>query len=336
MAVVIKCNNGTVTDTYLEIIGTSLKKGLNEKIIYINNIEKINDYNKNEIFVVANILDAYKLIKKKYKHIIMWFQGVSPEESYMRNHSKLRYVILSIVEKKVLKKSEFCFFVSKTMKKHYEKKYNINFNEDNCYIMPCLNTQINKISFEKEKKYENNYFTYVGSMEVWQKFEKTVLCYKEIEKTKLKNSKLYVYTSEHDEAIKILNKHNVKKYEVNYVENKKLPEVLEQIKYGFIIREDNVVNNVATPTKISTYLSCGIIPIYSDCLKDFAKEAKKMKYAIACDDNMIDKIIEFDKIRIDNKDVYKEYKKIFDNYYNKDKYIENIAEKFKIYFGVKK
>ena len=335
MVFVLKCNNNVVTDTYLEIIGSALNLGCKQNIKYINNVEEVYCYNKNTIIVVASIIDAYKLIKKGYKHIVMWFQGISPEESLMRHNNKIKYFILNQIEKKVLKKSEFCFFVSKKMKEHYQEKYKIKFKQDNFFIMPCLNTTINKLSFEDKSKYKNNYFAYIGSMEVWQNFDKTVSCYKSIESLNLKNCKLFVYTSEKEKAIDIINKYNVENYEVGYFDNTELFEELKKIKYGFILRDNIAVNNVATTTKISTYLSCGIIPIYSASLVDFANVAKKMRFAISHDNDMNKKIVEFNSITIKNNEVFNEYNNIFNTYYNKQEYIKNISKVFKSIYGEK-
>lgn len=34
--------------------------------------------------------DSYRAKKLGYKKVILWIQGLSPEESYMRNHSRIK------------------------------------------------------------------------------------------------------------------------------------------------------------------------------------------------------------------------------------------------------
>ena len=316
MVVVVKCNNGIVTDKYLEMIGDSLNGDKYGHVEYVSNYKDVLKYQKNTIVVVARIMDAIPLMFRGYDNVVMWFQGIEPEESYMSHQSKLRFSILSHLEKYVLKKSIFNFFVSKEMLLHYEEKYNLKIENGKYYCMPCLNTDIHSIAFKAEKKYTNNYFAYVGSMAVWQKFEETVKIYKEIEELGMPNTKFFVFTGDKKKAIEILEKNHVKEYSIDFVSNNELHKALESMKYGFIIREDTAVNRVATPTKISTYLSCGLIPIYSTCLKDFWSVAQNMNYAICCDNFMKEKLLDFDKTIIDPEEIFIEYNNIFETYYS--------------------
>ena len=324
MATVVKCNNGVVTDTYMELIGKALS--YSERVRYCRDMrECVAICPKTETIVVARTVDAFRAILRGYKKIVVWFQGVEPEESYMAHHSKLRRSVLSTMERIILKRGEFFFFVSKAMKRHYESKYRITIDEDNCYIMPCQNTVFHPESFATAGKYSSNIYTYVGSLAVWQKFDETIRLYKEIEKMGLPNTELRVFTFDQDMAREMLRDAGVQHYSVGCVRNEDMPCVLADIKYGFIIREDNIVNRVATPTKISTYMSCGVIPIYSDCLEGFSEAARQLKYAIKNDEKKIEKIRQLSFV--DYKDIEKEYKEFFDIHYSGEKHIEQLKPK---------
>lgn len=326
MIVVVKCNNGLVTNKYLDIISCALGQAKNEKIEFIDNISKTKQYNKKtDYFVVARTVDAFKLCVRKYKHVFMWFQGVEPEESYLNHHNRLRYFILSRMEKFILNKSEFCFFVSKSMANHYKEKY--NYKKNNYYCMPCMNTSIHRDAFLSKEKYANNKFAYVGSLAKWQKFDETVLFYKKIEDLNLPNSELLVFTSEKEKAESIIMASNIKKYHIDFVDNDKLGEALSDVKYGLILRDDNIVNRVSTPTKISSYISCGLIPIYNNCIEDFSNIAKKMKFAICEDDDYEKILLNFANNKINNLDVFDEFNQIFCTYYNEEFHKKNIIKK---------
>lgn len=325
MPLVVKCNNGSVTDLYLEIIGKAIEKY--GEVIFTKRIEDALEEEKEQIIVVARTLDAFKLLIRRYKRVIVWFQGVEPEESYMCHNSYLRYIILSLLERFILKKARFCIFVSEEMKYHYERKYHISLSNSGYYCMPCMNTIIHPGAFEYSKKYSNNYFAYVGSLAVWQKFEDTVCAYKCIEDAGIPNCKLLVYTPQEKEAEAILKAYGVRNYDVDYIDNKELPTKLTVAKYGFIIREDTTVNRVATPTKISTYLSCGLIPIYSECIKDFSRIAKNMKYAVQYDTHYVERIKNMSACNIRAADILAEYSKIFSTYYSPEYHINLLKQK---------
>ncbi|WP_019679567.1 hypothetical protein [Ruminococcus flavefaciens] len=331
MALIVKCNNGIVTDEYLETIGHALEKA-GHQVAYTNNIKDALKRSKTEIIVVARSVEAYNLILHGFREIIVWFQGIEPEESYMAHKSKIRYYVLGYMEKQILKKARFKVFVSNAMKHHYEAKYKLNFDSSSMYIMPCQNTLLHTEAFESKDKYSRNIFVYTGSMAVWQKFEDTVKAYKQIEDVGLVDCELWVFTSEKEEAERILEKYMIKKYKIDYVDNNKLPYALANAKYGFIIREDTAVNRVATPTKISTYLSCGLIPIYSKCIVDFDSVASHMKYAIRYDENFQNVIQEMALKKINNDDIYKEYKGVFDTYYNNELHTINMSKQIKDVF----
>lgn len=324
MIIIVKCNNGIVTDNYLEIIGEALTI-IDDEIIYVNSVNDVYAYDKQSIIVVARIMDAISVLGHGYKKMIMWFQGVEPEESYMAHGSFLREFVLSFLEKRILKKAMFYFFVSEEMRSRYIKKYKISI-QDNYYCMPCLNTDIHVRSFYTPEKYTNNYFAYVGSMAVWQKFEDTVSCYKKIEMLGLPNTKLFVFTSEAEKAKEVIEKYGIRNFAIDFVDNSKLDGALGEIKYGFIIREDTTVNRVATPTKISTYLSCGLIPIYSECLCDFNKIAKNMKYVVTASESLTEKISSDDFLNINPDNIFSEYKCVFETYYSRTNHIKKIRE----------
>lgn len=323
MVYILKCSNGIVTDWYMETIGCVLSE-LGFDVVYTYRIDDIYSKSKNSVIVVARLLDGIKLWSKGYRNLIMWFQGIEPEESYMRHHSKIRMYILSYIEKFLIKNVMFSFFVSNAMRKHFEAKYDLKLDPNRYYCMPCQNTSIHMEAFFEPAKYKNNCFAYVGSLAVWQKFEDTVDCYIKLESLGLQNTSFLVLTPDREEALNILERKGVTNYEINFVPNNELPNILKCVKYGFILREDTPVNRVATPTKISTYLSCGIIPIFSECLDSFCEIAKDSKYMLKHSHKLEKDLIELNRCEISNEDIFSEYSHIFDVYYNETVHMNNI------------
>ena len=125
------------------------------------------------------------------------------------------------------------------------------------------------------------------------------------------------------EAENILKKTGIKNYEIDFVPLETLAEKLKSMKYGFVIREDTIVNRVATPTKFSNYLANGIIPIYSSCLKSFADFDKDNSLGVIFNGN-IDNVIRHMQTELSAEEIYSKCKNAFNVYYNIERYIEKI------------
>jgi len=321
---ILKEKNYIVTEYYFDILKQAGELVCN-KVILIDRIHKKSCDKHVDLFIVGSIVKARILFFQGYKNIIVWFQGIIPEESYMRNNSSIRKKTLEMIEKKVLEKTKLAILVSKTMKKHYEDKYKIDFT-DRYYIMPCFNTNIKNESFFKDRKYKNNIFSYIGGLSPWQGIDKIFSCYKKIEELGLPNTKILVLTSEKDKALIQIKKAGIVNFEINYVKVAELPSILADVKFGFVIRDSNLVNQVATPTKLSTYLANGIIPIYSENIKDFHDQVKEYKYVLSFDSNVfIEEVTNMMMSEINAQYINNEYAKLFKSYYNVNKHRDAIA-----------
>ncbi len=321
--------NVEVTTFYVDVIGKSLEKS-GFAVRYTTDIKK--EQNKNAGILVTGITDVKSARRMGYKTIILWMQGSLPEESFMRHGSYIRKWILDLMEGYAVKKSSFIFFVSDEMKSHVEKKHKIVLK--NTYIMPCFNCYLNKQAFGLAAKYKENSFVYVGGLQKWQCFAETVQIYAEIEK-RLRDTKLYVYTKETETAEKLLEKFGIKNRQVKYVTQEHLSEELQDKKFGFVIRKDTVVNQVSTPTKLSNYISCGIIPIFTEAIRDFTNVMEHNKYCMIIRNELgiekaAEEVCSSDLLGdIDNDAIYKEYKKIFESYYSEQLHINMASEKLK-------
>ena len=318
------------TTYYLEIIEDALKLN-SESVVYIKSISDINKYDK----VVCIIPKSFwAVIRHRINaKIIYWFQGVVPEEISYYNYSAVKKIInkaaYSLMERIILGKSVFNFFVSNTMVNHYKKKY--GYNKGNYYVMPCFNQPLLKDAFT-DNKYETPSFVYTGNLAKWQCFEPMVALFSEIRK-QIPSATLTIYTKDDEAAKKILSKYAVVA-DIKYVPYLQLAEELKHYKYGFISREDNIVNNVATPTKMNSYLASGIIPIYTDVVGAYKENLSHLKYAIplTTDNKGLEKLYSLEGNKIIGSDILEEYNEVFDKYYNREKYVKEIATLLKSYF----
>lgn len=317
-------SNQEVTQLYVSII----EDGLENAGCEIEEIDSIPKADGGAGIVVITLSDALKASMKGYKNCVLWVQGAWPEESFMRHHSAIRKRVLDIIEKLAIKRAARVILVSESMRTHLENKHRIRL--DNVFIMPCFNDQLCEENFMIDNKYKENIFLYVGNLSNWQCFDKILKMYKFIENS-VSNTRLLIYTKEQLKANKLAKKYKIEHYSVDYVKSSELSSRIGCAKFGFVLREDTVVNQVATPTKLSNYLANGIIPIYSSCLDDFNHQIRNTKYAIS-----IDKLVDDEEIRdkvvnspllgeINPLDILVDYQKIFESYYSHQGYKDGLT-----------
>lgn len=315
-----------VTSLYLETIFNACAKA-HKKCCYGI---KEGTAKRKDVLIFDECKVALKYSMKGYSNYIIWIQGIVPEEAVMMGYSKWRYYVHSAIERLVLRKCKFVIFCSEEMKRHYEVKYKMNFH-GNSFVMPCFNeTQIDEKSFLNEKKYKENNFVYIGGLQPWQCFNETAYVYKKIEEKMGGKTKLYIYTADQIGAKAIVESLKIQNYFIGYKEKDELGECLRNMKYGFVLRKNVEVNRVATPTKLSNYISHGIIPIYSDCLKSFDEYNKKTKGpAVICDvenlDTGIENIVDSCQSKVEKNAMKKWADKTYGSYYNKNLYTEKLS-----------
>ncbi len=319
--------NQTVTADYVSVIEKCL--GLNG--VDTNCISSLEGKaeNKSKGIVVVVVTDVIRAKRAGYGKVVLWVQGAAAAESYMRRKSLLRYIVLSIIEFFGLKFADLVLFVSQTMQEYYEKRFKIKIK--NSYIMPCFNNEIDEKYFHTPEKYENNVFIYAGSLAPWQCFEPTVRFYKEIE-DKVENSSFRVLVKDHETAKAILDKYEVKNYSLGFVPQSEIGNEMAKAKFGFCLREDSVVNRVATPTKLSTYIAHGVMPIYSSYLVDFSRQSAKCPYCFCVDHNASGSgklIVDACRKKISGENVLSAYSELFGDYFSKAYHEKKLSERMK-------
>lgn len=316
---IVRTQNETVTNHIFDLLATAFRDSgcdVSETLSRKEMLSKKYDY-----YLASDLLTAFKLFLRR-KKVFFWMQGITPEESVMEGKTKLHYHFWTFLEKLTVRKAEHLWVVSKEMIRHLEKKYHVNLSKRTS-VLPCYNTTIRKASFFYEKKYEHNVFVYAGGLTPWQCFDEIIEIYRQIEE-KHNDVSLLLLARDKERAEQIVKEKGIRNYSIDYVCPDALDERLAVAKFGFIIRKDDPVNHVATPTKISSYLSNGIIPIFTSPIRDFASMARNKKYVLQYDSPVyLERLEALLSEKIDPNEIYGEYLAFFEEYYNDGKYLEN-------------
>ncbi|MDO5104288.1 hypothetical protein [Capnocytophaga sp.] len=315
------------TQYYVELIERAIKKsgGSTVRCKYLKEI------NRGDTVLTIELFPFVQVFLLKGAKVIHWVQGVSPEEARLNKPGRLFYYARCLMEMFVLRFSKWLFLVSNAMLKHYEKKYPVSIAKK-AIIIPCYNKHLLKEPFFVENRYKTPTFVYAGSLSKWQCFEEMIAIYKGVQE-KIENCKLTVLTAETEKANHILRQNELKNFEVKYVPLAELERELSKHKYGFLIRKHDVINYVATPTKMNSYLAVGLLPIFTDAVGDFNEKINLQTYELKLSGNIdveqaVKAIVDFEKnTTIDPDGYYRLVKNLFDDYYSDDKNIHLITTK---------
>lgn len=322
---------GTLNDA-TEYYCNIIKRAFKQKGYIIETRDLLFEVESNSYIVAITHGDAYQIKKKNPKsRLVTWFQGVGPEEYIMLHGKTVKSFLVKKLsefwERKALTQSDIRIFVSEAMLDHYKSKYQIPI--ENYLIIPCYNKALNKdLIIESSSKYENLSFVYAGSLYKWQCIEKTLEVFREVEKID-SSAHLTLLTKEEAEARQIAELYGIKSFDVKYVSLQELDKELAKYKYGFLLREDNIVNRVATPTKMNSYLSVGIIPIYSNVVDSFKNnlDLEPFQVSIGIDESskeIAQKINNQHRCEIDSSQFISKLEENFNRYYNDSLYINEI------------
>ena len=214
---------------------------------------------------IFNALSALLFIMFLDKKYILDVHGVVPEELDMQV-KKLKSKIFNFVEKLIFRKLNIAITVTNRMTNHYSNKY----KNSNCKFIEYA------ILPSHLKKYDVPVMSsscveviYSGNAQVWQNVD---MMLKIIKKNLNANIHYTILTGDLNTFEKKIIDYGIDPNSITLksVQPTELENYYKKSHYGFVLRDDILVNNVACPTKIVEYLNYGIIPIVlSENIGDF-------------------------------------------------------------------
>ena len=209
-------------------------------------------------------------------------------------------------ELKVSKEQER--YVSDAMKEYYENKYGVRTKS---IVVPCLSEFANS-KVENVERIPNS-FVYIGGLSVWQCFDEILKLYAKIRTDK---SVFHIITLNTEAARKkvieiVDDDKNIEIYGIT--DRTQIPATLNKFEYGFLIRKNDVVNQVAAPIKFLEYLSCGVNVIMTDAVPSYAK---------LVEDTNVGTVVDMNAENINIKSYNPNAKEVYKKYFNRELYID--------------
>jgi len=181
--------------------------------------------------------------------------------------------MLEQVERKAILQSDFRIGVSSALVSHWEELF--DYQDENHVVIPCTISNFGlkdkeKVNIEAERAklgiaVQDIVVIYTGSATSWQSFN---LLSQFINQQALnsKQIKFILLTPLTDKVKQIQVKHSKEKVMQFWVHPSEVNKYLFMSDYGLLLREDNVTNRVASPTKMGEYLNAGLPVIISECI----------------------------------------------------------------------
>jgi glycosyltransferase involved in cell wall biosynthesis len=163
------------------------------------------------------------------------------------------------------------------MKNHFLKSYNVE--EKKINIVPCgidetdffFNEKIRDMMRKEIGSRNRLVFVYSGSMHPLQMPRAIVKLFREFYKLD-KEVFFLILTFKVEKARRLLECELIpqENYKALAVEYSKIPMYLNAADIGILLREKNIVNRVACPTKFAEYVACGLYTILTDEIGDIS------------------------------------------------------------------
>src|SRR6185437_7226398 len=199
--------------------------------------------------VALRVLPIYLFFK-----VITDFHGVAPEELRMSGRPTVA-VIYTYVDRFLLSWSWACVFVTESMVRHMREKYQ-NHRVKRAFIIPIFAKEF-QAGFDP--KTERRYLIYSGGLQPWQCIGQMISAVAHMRCSDLP----VVFLCGQEEELRSKVKANglENRITVRSASTTEVREYYLKSQFGFVLRDDSVVNRVACPTKLVEYLHCGVIPV---------------------------------------------------------------------------
>ena len=242
------------------------------------------DYIIGEFSSSSRSMHLVKFFSPNTKTIID-VHGASPDEYIYSHGASAKKSIIKCQtynEKYMSDKMDFIICQSDEMKRHLVRKYNTNPSKITSFkcgvdtnLFSIDESMRNIIRKENNISIDDIVFVYSGGLMKWQKIEESILIYKNFHRNH-PQSKFMILTREIEKIHTIIN--NQKNEDildsviVRSLTMEEVPWYLNAADIAFLIRDNDIMNAVASPTKLGEYMACGLPLITTGVAKYWVSE----------------------------------------------------------------
>jgi glycosyltransferase involved in cell wall biosynthesis len=211
--------------------------------------------------------------------------GVSPEEEAMNGAHRSRVTAVERFEREALSTADVSLFVSKQMASHYAKKYDLPSYEH--LVLPCC---VDRKLFAGGAvpegltlPAERMILGYVGTLAAWQCGEEMLSLFSLLHR---RDPTLFllllVPAREHETALATAATAGIPEEAllITEVAHDQVPTFLQRVDVGMLLRRDDPVNRVSSPTKFAEYLAAGVPVLMTDVIGDYSSECASEKLGL--------------------------------------------------------
>jgi glycosyltransferase involved in cell wall biosynthesis len=227
--------------------------------------------------IIAMVLQFFGNIRIIYDN-----RGVYIEEEILKGHwdrASVRALFFKIVESSLIKRADNIVVVSNKFKSYILQKYSIN--ERKITVIPNrTNLQsINESDLLRSNDLVN--LIYSGSGAKWQEIGELKIVFTEARKI-FDNAVINILSYDIELTKSVFANEPELEFSVNFMTAKSSEVFTCLIKnnVGLLIRENNIINNVAAPLKFAEYLSAGLPVLVSEGVGDTAEIIDKFKVGV--------------------------------------------------------
>lgn len=220
-------------------------------------------------------------------YVITDFHGDAVSEEIFRNNGKKNWLSSWFIREQrlSLKHSDFTITVSENLKEVLTEHTGVKI--DHFAVMPCA-VDLTKFNTAKELvnelPQERIIIGYLGGLQRWQNFDAMLDL---VIRLRMKNDRIFFAIFTNDSTLNFqekLSKIGKGNYFVKGLKGNEVPIYLQNIDAGLLLRHEDKLNIVSSPTKIAEYLASGVPLICTQFSGDYKRCVKHMVEGFVLDD----------------------------------------------------